>query len=74
MNKQLSNGNGEFPTLSKEFEDQYRNEGKWPPPIGLVVFNEKEPSTKGIWILLRKLSLIVRPSQRKYVDINPHVT
>ena len=65
---QNNNGNKAVPKLPIQQKETYKGEGKWPPPTGITILVEDEPSANGVLRLLTDLSRIVKPSQRKYVE------
>jgi len=65
---QNKNGRKVVPELPTRQKETYKSEGKWPPPDGITILTEEKPSRSAVLQLLIKLSNIVKPSQRKFVE------
>ena len=63
-----NNGHKVTPELPVQQKESYKLEGKWPPPAGITILTEEEPSISAVLRLLDRLSIIVKPSQRKFVE------
>ena len=62
------NGHKVVPKLPFEQKASYEAEGKWPPPEGLTILLEEEPSFVHVMELFSDLKVIVKPSQRNVVE------
>ncbi len=64
-----NNGHKIVPDLPIKQIEAYKSEGKWPPPAGITILTEEKPSTSSVLRLLTNLAKIVKPSQRKIVEL-----
>ena len=49
------NGRRVVPDLPNEQKETYKSVGKWPPPAGITILTEEEPSTNAVMRLLVSL-------------------
>ncbi|MGB8213522.1 MAG: hypothetical protein WCE68_08190 [Anaerolineales bacterium] len=69
MKKAKKNNNEKvLPKLPHEQRASYEAAGKWPPPEGLTILLEAEPSLTEVKELFSNLKVVVTPSQRTIVE------
>ena len=57
-----------LPKLPAEQIRRYKQAGRWPPPDGIIVLPEVQPSEDGVASLFESLAQILPPQKRSVVE------